>query len=153
MKSCAAHTTVVIRNPGATRPWQHVLDCLSGYLLVGQRLLQGSPEMATSFNFGPALEAALSVKEVAHRVKKYWPSAEYRIEQDPTQPHEANFLMLDCSKARSMLSWNPVWESEIAFKHTVEWYRAYYETGAIATENDCIQYIEDAKQGGALWTK
>jgi CDP-glucose 4,6-dehydratase len=153
MKSCAAGKTVVIRNPQATRPWQHVLDCLSGYLVVGERLLEGKWEAATSFNFGPALEAALSVEDVVRRVKKYWPATEYRIEQDPNQPHEANFLMLDCSKARTRLSWRPVWESNESFRHTVEWYRKYYEKGTISTAADLGDYVDDAKKGESIWTK
>jgi CDP-glucose 4,6-dehydratase len=153
MKSCAAKKTVVIRNPQSTRPWQHVLDCLSGYLLVGQRLLEGKWETATSFNFGPALEPALSVEDVILRVKKYWPAVEYRIEQAEDQPHEANCLMLDCSKARAMLSWRPVWGTGSAFRNTVEWYREYYEKGTIATADDLEEYVEDAKKGGAVWTR
>jgi CDP-glucose 4,6-dehydratase len=153
MKSCAAKKTVTIRNPRATRPWQHVLDCLSGYLLVGRRLLEGCREAATSFNFGPSLESALCVEDVLARLKAYWPAMDYRIERDDGQPHEAHNLMLDCSKARAVLSWRPVWESKTAFRHTVGWYRDYYEKGIVGTAADLKRYVEDGIQGGTIWAR
>jgi CDP-glucose 4,6-dehydratase len=153
MKSCSENKPVFIRNPKSIRPWQHVLDCLSGYLLVGQHLLQGNKEMATSFNFGPSLDAQLTVEEVVLFVKKYWSSLEYCIQKSEDQLHEANYLKLDCSKARTMLFWQPIWNIEQALKHTVNWYKEYYEQKKVLTEENLFAYVQDAKKQGVIWTK
>jgi hypothetical protein len=81
---------VKIRNPYATRPWQHVLEPLSGYLMIGQKLLEGKKKFADSWNFGPSDDGSITVKEVVENIKKYWDKIDYDINKDVNQPHEAN---------------------------------------------------------------
>lgn len=153
MLSVSQGKKVSIRNPNSTRPWQHVLESLSGYLHVGQKLLEGNTEFAESWNFGPNNEESITVKEVVENIKKYWDKINYEINQDPNQLHEANLLKLDCSKARTKLKWNCVWNSTDAFEKTVKWYKNYYEKGKIETKENLESYIIDAKNKNIEWTR
>lgn len=144
---------VSIRNPYATRPWQHVLEPLSGYLHVGQKLLEQKPEFGDAWNFGPSDEGSITVEEVVKNVKKHWDKIEYEILQDPNQLHEANLLKLDCSKAHILLKWKDVWSSDTTFQKTVEWYRTYYEEDKTLTQEDLKNYIIDAKNKNIQWSK
>ncbi len=152
MRSCSHKETVVIRSPHATRPWQHVLECLSGYLTVGQHLLLEQRDFATAFNFGPPPEGSLCVEEVVRKVKKYWAAIAYEIQSSEKNPHEARFLSLDCSKAHSMLKWHPTWDLETTFERTVQWYKNFYTINTVSTAEDLALYVEKAAQGGLPWT-
>jgi len=127
MVSVSLGKKVSIRNPKATRPWQHVLESLSGYLHIGQKLLEEKQEFGDAWNFGPSDEGTISVEEVVKKVKKYWDIIDYEINSDPNQLYEANLLKLDCSKAHIKLKWKNVWDSDKNFEKTVKWYKAYYE--------------------------
>lgn len=153
MVSVSQGKKVRIRNPKATRPWQHVLEPLSGYLHVGQKLLEEKVEYAEAWNFGPSDEGSICVEEVVLHVKKHWDKIAYEIHQTPNQPHEANLLKLDCSKAHIKLHWKDVWESETTFEKTVKWYKAFYEKGALLTQQDLENYIADAKTKNMEWAK
>ncbi len=153
MLSVLNNQKVSIRNPQATRPWQHVLEPLSGYLMIGQKLLEEKKEFASSWNFGPSDEGSITVEEVVHYVKKHWDSVDYEIEKNANQPHEANFLKLDCSKAHILLKWKNVWESNITFEKTVKWYKAFYENDKVLTYEDLECYVNDAKLKGIEWVK
>jgi CDP-glucose 4,6-dehydratase len=118
-----------IRNPSSVRPWQHVLEPLSGYLLLGQRLLQGHTEASDDWNFGPAGEGSLTVREVVEIGSKHWDRVRFVIKEDKDQPHEAGQLRLDSSKARSKLGWRSLWTAEEALARTFQWYRTFYECG------------------------
>lgn len=119
---------IEIRNPVAVRPWQHVLEPLSGYLLLGQKLLEEGSKFAEGFNFGPNEESILTVAEVAKRVAKYYGKGEVVVgEKSPL--HEANLLMLNIEKAKSVLNWTPTYSADEAIKETVEWYKRFYEGG------------------------
>ncbi len=114
---------IPIRNPQAVRPWQHVLNPLSGYLRLAE-LLHETPEHQGGWNFGPALEDARPVRWIADRLTALWPG-DLRWEVDPgPHPHEAHFLALDSTKARERLGWAPAWELEATLAAVVEWYRA-----------------------------
>ncbi len=143
MLSVSQGKKVTIRNPHATRPWQHVLEPLSGYLLVGQKLLEGKKEFATAWNFGPSDEGTITVEAVIHNVKKYWDKIDYEINQDNNQPHEANLLKLDCSKAHTYLQWKPVWSSEKTFEMTVEWYKGFYDNKQVLSIHQLGEYIKN----------
>jgi CDP-glucose 4,6-dehydratase len=153
MKATSRGETVEIRNPAATRPWQHVLECLSGYLSVGQRLLEGRKEFATAFNFGPGPEGALSVGEVAKKVKQWWPAMRFETPPQKGAPHEARFLQLDCARAFSMLGWRPTWDLDDALKTTVEWYKDFYTQGKARTGDDIAQFVRAARKKDAVWTR
>lgn len=152
MISVSQNKKVSIRNPYATRPWQHVLEPLSGYLNIGQKLLEEKVEFSDAWNFGPSDEGSISVEEVVKNVKKHWDKIDYEINSNPNQLHEANLLKLDCSKAHILLKWKDVWSSDTTFEKTVKWYKSYYEEDKnILTQNDLESYITDAKAKNVEW--
>ena len=123
MRGALHGAPIPVRNPEAVRPWQHVLNPLSGYLCLAQAL-HAAGEHQGGWNFGPALDDARPVRWIAYRVTQLWPD-ELRWELDPgPHPHEARFLALDSTKARERLGWAPTWELEEAIAATVAWYRA-----------------------------
>lgn len=125
IRAFLASRPVEIRNPGAVRPWQHVLDPLRGYLMLAEKLTTHEAGFAESWNFGPPYRDAESVECVMQRLCERWPShAEWTVTKDP-QPHEAMNLYLDPSKANSKLSWWPTLGLEEALDFTCEWYIAY----------------------------
>jgi CDP-glucose 4,6-dehydratase len=147
MRAVSEGRPVEIRNPNATRPWQHVLEPLGGYLLVGQRLLEGKPEFATGWNFGPDEASDLSVREVVENIKLHWDRIDFCFAKDAEAPHEAHLLKLDCTKAREQLGWNPIWNSAETFGKTVRWYREFYEGGTLATRSDLTAYEKQINLG------
>ncbi len=153
MISVSEGKKVTIRNPHATRPWQHVLEPLSGYLNIGQKLLEEKIEFADAWNFGPSDEGSINVEKVAQNIQKHWDKVDYIINQNSNQPHEANLLKLDCSKAHLLLKWINVWDSSETFEKVVEWYKDYYENKNILTQSDLATYINNAKDKGLEWTK
>lgn len=152
MISASQNNKVEIRNPHATRPWQHVLEPLSGYLAIGQKLLEGKKEFAEGWNFGPSDEGSISVQEVVEQIKKYWKNIDYDLDISQKHPHEANLLKLDCSKAHSKLHWKSVWDSDMAFEKTVNWYKTFYQNQKITTNEDLQSYIADARDKHLEWT-
>ncbi len=148
VRAVAAGQRLEIRSPQATRPWQHVLDCLSGYLLLGQRLLDGDRSCAEAWNFGPDAESNLPVAEMLERLKAHWPALEWEVTRTP-QPHEAGLLFLDSTKARRRLGWRPVWGIEGAIAATADWYRGFRETGAVASSSQLDAWLVAAGVGPA----
>ena len=124
-RAVAAGQSLVIRSPHATRPWQHVLGCLHGYLLLAAKLLDGWVEGATAFNFGPAAADNLSVGAVLERLQIHWPELSWQLDQAAitAAPHEAGFLYLDSSLARGKLAWEPCWSLDVSLERTAAWYR------------------------------
>lgn len=116
---------IILRNPNAVRPWQHVLEPLSGYLLLGQLLYSEPEKYGSAWNFGPAASNVLTVEKLAQVMTETWGSGEYRVEGDAGL-HEATLLTLDISKARNILKWSPVMDAEETMKMTVNWYKEYY---------------------------
>jgi len=153
MKAVGAGEPVILRNPQAVRPWQHVLECLSGYLLVGQRLYEGDPACARPFNFGPKLGDTLQVREIVERVRTQWPALASEERPDPAAPHEAAYLRLSCTAARTVLHWEPVWNIDTALRVTADWYREFYERKAVYSIEQLNRYIEEAREAGAVWAK
>jgi len=138
-----------IRNPDATRPWQHVLEPLSGYLRLGHALL-GNDRTADAWNFGPGREGEVSVRELASRFSASWPAL--RIEPDrQAHPHEAAVLRLNCDKAMQELAWRPVWDIDRAVERTGAWYRAFHDSNQLQTANDLAAYVADARLKGLAW--
>ncbi len=141
-----------IRSPQATRPWQHVLESLSGYLVLGQQLLAGNRAFAEAWNFGPEPEGNRTVAEVLGKLSGHWPALRWQITKNP-QLHEATLLYLDSSKARSRLKWQPVWNFDTALAKTVEWYRTWMETGQIISGAQLAEYIATAVERGLPWAQ
>jgi CDP-glucose 4,6-dehydratase len=119
---------IIVRNPDSTRPWQHVLEPLSGYLMLAESLYESPKEFSEGWNFGPKEKGAKSVLDIMDAFCRFWgQDAKYEIKIDPNAPHEANYLRLNSSKAQKKLLWKPRWNSETAIKKTAEWYKAYLE--------------------------
>ena len=144
---------VAIRNPMAVRPWQHVLEPLSGYLLVGQQLLQGNVSAAEGWNFGPETSDVLPVREIVKIAQTHWPAISANEQTSDQNPHEAHLLSLDCTKAHQQLSWYSIWNTDKAIERTVKWYRAFYEQNKLETAADLTAYIQRATAAKAVWTQ
>ncbi len=142
---------VYIRSPYSTRPWQHVLEALSGYLNIGQKLLEEKIEFSTAWNFGPSYDGDLTVEQVVKNVKKYWDKIDYEIVSQNNKLHEADLLRLDCSKANSILKWYSVWDSDTTFEKTTNWYKSFYENNTVLTDEHLNLYVKDAKERNINW--
>lgn len=151
MRAVSKDKKVKIRNPRAIRPWQHVLEPLSGYLCLGQKLLEGRTEFADGWNFGPGDALSLTVGDVVEKIKGIWKKIEYVFDEDPRAPHEAYMLKLDCSKANNRLRWRSVWDAATTFEKTVNWYQEYYEKGGVNSLEDVEHYIHDAGELQMEW--
>lgn len=116
---------VTLRYPNATRPWQHVLEPLHGYLLLAQALAQQHKDMATAWNFGPDTEGVASVAQVVAQLSRLWPGVAAWNTPAQAQPHEAALLALDSTKARQQLGWRPRWSLAQALARTVDWHTAW----------------------------
>ncbi|MFC0135687.1 CDP-glucose 4,6-dehydratase [Massilia eurypsychrophila] len=124
-RAAVAGTSLLIRHPHATRPWQHVLESLHGYLRLATLLLDGQGRHAEAFNFGPDAADNVSVAELLGRLQPHWPELRWQLDQSGAAvPHEANFLYLDSSKARRQLDWTPTWNLATCLEQTAAWYRA-----------------------------
>jgi CDP-glucose 4,6-dehydratase len=153
VRAASKDEAVVIRNPAATRPWQHVLEPLSGYLHLGWKLLEGEKECSDNWNFGPAADSPVSVREAVERAQKTWGKIRYEIREDRDEPHEATLLQIDSSKARLRLGWKNVWNSDTALEKTIEWYREYYQSKALLSERNLEEYLRDAKRIAVEWAR
>jgi len=151
MRAIASQKVVPIRNPDATRPWQHVLECLSGYLCLGEKLLQGDKKFAEAWNFAPSGNEMITVGEIVRKMQSCWAKIQYEIISDSKQPHEANLLKLDASKANAWLRWREVWNLEKTLDVVTNWYRGFYEGNDILTAGDIEKYIQDARKLSIEW--
>jgi CDP-glucose 4,6-dehydratase len=151
VKAAARGEPVTLRNPRSVRPWQHVLEPLSGYLLLGARLLEGREEFAEAWNLGPDAQGDVEVEAVAARMREFWPGLHYLVAPDPSGPHETKMLKLDSSKAREFLGWRPVWDWAEAVERTALWYRRYHEEGVVCSSEDLTRYMLDARRRGCYW--
>ncbi len=153
MKAAHEGKSVLIRNPKATRPWQHVLEPLSGYLVLGWKLLEGNQAYADGWNFGPDMGSNLSVGEISKLSSKIWDAVIPEFSKNKSEHHEANLLMLDCSKANKIMKWKPVWDITETLDRTIGWYKNYYENGIINTDKDIDNYVASAKKMKIEWAK
>jgi len=125
IKALLENKPIVVRDPDAVRPWQHVLEPLFGYLLLAQHLYQDGPIFSGAWNFGPDDNDVKPVRWLVKQVTEMWGNnASWEIDQG-NNPHEAHYLKLDCSKAKSKLDWHPRWNLKLALDKTIEWYKAY----------------------------
>jgi CDP-glucose 4,6-dehydratase len=123
-----ANRPIPVRNPGAVRPWQHVLEPLSGYLTLAARMLEReAPELCGPWNFGPANGAEAPVRLLVETFLKSWGAGSWSDASDPIQPHEARLLSLSIDKASGQLGWKPRWGLEDAVERTARWYRRFIE--------------------------
>ncbi|MBK5191133.1 MAG: CDP-glucose 4,6-dehydratase [Methanosarcinales archaeon] len=117
--------TIVVRNPKATRPWQYILEPLTGYLLLGGLMYEDGARYSSAWNFGPNDESIITVGELVKLIIKHWGSGAYTIGTS-NHPHEAGLLKLDASKARVLLDWKPIYDVYEAVEKTINWYKNFY---------------------------
>jgi CDP-glucose 4,6-dehydratase len=136
-----------VRNPSSVRPWQHVLEPLGGYLLLGARLAAGA-DVRGSWNFGPRLDDAQPVRKLVELLIERWGSGRWEDRHDPRAPHEAKFLRLSIEKAQALLGWLPRWNLRQAVEQTADWYRSYYQDRpAQGMREICLQQIRAYEKG------
>jgi len=128
-----------IRNPLSTRPWQHVLDPLAGYLTVGARLLAGEPA-DEAWNFGPLSRRRIKVGDIVGQLRQRLPELQVEHEPETSGRHESGLLELDSSKAANRLGWRPVWEQEM-LERSLEWYRAFYREDRLISDEQLDDYM------------
>ena len=144
LRAIQSGQSVKIRNPNATRPWQHVLDPLNGYLVLAEKLYTKGSAFAEAFNFGPDEEGAKPVQWIVEQFIQNWgDGASWYLDGD-THPHEAHYLKLDCSKARVMLGWQPHWNLNQALQAIIVWHKAYSaHQSSTAMRSLCLQQIKE----------
>ena len=147
LRAIGKREPVVIRNPHAIRPWQHVLEPLSGYLKLAQRLYEEGPSYAEGWNFGPNDEDAKPVSWIVENMTRKWGGgASWKLD-GAEHPHEAHYLKLDCSKAKTRLGWQPRWGLEQALEMIVSWHKAYLGNGNM--KSFCIGQVNEYMNGVA----
>ncbi len=149
VRSMQHDETVLIRSPDAVRPWQHVLESLSGYLLLGKALIEQHVWAATSWNFGPELQGEDSVANVLNKFKHFWPELDWQSTQATL--HETSILRLNSDKARKELNWQPVLKLEQAIEYTAQWYLDYLMDNSVTSEDQLAQYIDLAHSQNVTW--
>lgn len=145
VRAAFARETLSIRNPDSTRPWQHVLDPLCGYLRTGALLLGGDAPRYDVWNFGPARQAGISVRRIVEATQAMLPELQVAFGQADTARHESNILELDSAKAIKTLGWWPLWEEEL-LERTMAWYTAFYKEGRVLTEEQIAAYEQHLAQ-------
>lgn len=156
IRALAEGKPIVVRNPGSVRPWQHVLEPLSGYLWLGALLARDPATYDGAWNFGPNPESAVSVEQVVSQVCQVWGgAARFETATSAQALSEAGILRLDCTKARSQLGWHPVYDMDEAVHQTVTWYRSTMEDAGRAvplTVRNISDYVQAARAKGVSWT-
>lgn len=140
IRAIEENRSIEIRSPKSIRPWQHVLDPLYGYLFLGQKLLQESVKYAESWNFGPNPDSIIAVWEIAERIVGLYGAGKVLDTSNPRDLHESKLLMLDISKARFKMNWEPRMSIYKALELTVEWYKRYKTEDVY---NICVEQIEE----------
>jgi CDP-glucose 4,6-dehydratase len=155
VRALMAGVPVLVRNPEAVRPWQHVLEPLSGYLWLAASVLERGRELQGGWNFGPETSDIVPVARIADAMVAGWGEGSWSRPEPPApQPHEAGILLLDISKARRVLGWRPVWDTDRAAAATASWYRGRAADPTrvpTLTAADIGSYVADARAAGAPW--
>ena len=160
IRAWSLNERVEIRNPNATRPWQHVLEPLSGYLSLASSLSDDSLLHGEAYNFGPSADQNFSVRELISEMSKYWDSVDWKDasgNNSTQRVYEAGLLKLNCDKASAHLNWQPTMTFEETIKLTVEWYKAYYQvhdTNIRTLTLDQIKFYTNlAEKRKIMWSK
>lgn len=154
IRALEAGKAIEVRNPRARRPWQHVLEPLSGYLWLASNLARDPQTFVGPWNFGPAPESVVSVEEVVKLVLARFQKGSWVDTSGANQPHEATLLNLDCSKAHHLLNWKPSLRIDQCVELTVDWYRAYTQKNAYDLCTEQIgRYTDEAKRVGNRWAE
>ncbi len=150
VRSITRNETLVIRSPQATRPWQHVLESVSGYLSLAQQLIERNEKASGNWNFGPDYQNNLKVEDLLSGIKAMWPELKWGV-SDEIHPAESNFLMLDSSKAQKLLKWEPVLTLQETLQFTVDWYKSFIDANEVISINQLNKYIKLARERGVSW--
>lgn len=156
VRALAVKKDIEIRNPHSVRPWQYVLEPLSGYLRLASLQWARPAEFSEAWNFGPKSGSALPVSKIADQIVKAWGGGRWSHPSDPSAPHEAGLLQLDSSKSEKRLGWKPVYSTQEAVSKTVAWYLAAQNAGFEAaglTRNQIKDYTALAHKAGLPWAK
>jgi CDP-glucose 4,6-dehydratase len=129
VKSLKEKKKILVRNPNAVRPWQHVLEPLRGYLILGAKLASDPVKYSQAYNFGPYMEDTLTVGDVANKAIAIWGEGEVTVQEQTNAPHEAGLLKLDINKAVNELKWHPKLNANQAIEHCLDWYRIMINDG------------------------
>jgi len=154
VRALEAGEPIIIRNPDATRPFQHVLEPLSGYLWLGSLLWSGGPEFEGAWNFGPEEQGVVSVRHIADAMVRNWGSGSWSSPDGRSHDvHEAHLLALDISKAVERLKWHPLYEIDRTLTETLSWYRARFEGADVRaiTDSNLHAYVDEGRARGAVW--
>jgi len=155
VKAWSVDQHVELRNPFSTRPWQHVLEPLSGYLTLASSLSMQAELHGQSFNFGPQAQQNHSVSNLVQQMAKHWDKVRWQdLSSQATGPYESGLLKLNCDKALHILGWRALMGFEETVRMTVEWYRDYYqrpEQVAVLTNEQIVAYTETAAKQGLKW--
>ena len=155
MRALSKGELITIRSPEAIRPWQYVLESLSGYLLLGTLMWEGDPKYARGWNFGPEKKDTLKVLDVVKKATKVYGKGNYEISKDASF-HEAKLLMLEINDAKSVLGWSPIYNVDKAIEETAKWYSAFYSGDKNMYDYSITQikqYINAAKDKQVSWTE
>ena len=147
IKSLRIDNPVIIRSPHSTRPWQHVLEPLSGYLLLGVRLYEEPKKYSGAWNFGPSIKSIKTVKELVDKVISVFGKGEVNVQYDENSNHEASILHLNCDKSNTKLSWYPTWSFDATIEQTVNWYIGHLngEDPEKLTSSDINKFLKENK--------
>ena len=155
IRALTAGEPIMVRDPEAVRPWQHVLEPLSGYLHLASRLLKGGPRFDGPWNFGPEEHGTVRVREVVDAIVDAWGSGSWTTPAGSgEQPHEAHLLALDITKAREELGWRPLYDVAAAVRMTAGWYAERYAgcDATALTRGQIDDYVDEARRQNAAWT-
>lgn len=156
IRALGAGEPIVVRNPDAVRPWQHVLEPLAGYLHLGSRLLAGGHDYDGVWNFGPEAQGTVRVREIVDAIIAAWGSGEWTSpSRTGTEVHEARLLALSIEKARQQLGWSPIWDTAETMATTARWYAGRHDGEDVRTltDNDIEAYVAEARRRGAVWAR
>lgn len=147
IKSLYEDNAIIIRNPEAIRPWQHVIEPILGYLILGNKLDNFPDRFSQAYNFGPESEDSIKVEDMVKLILKKWGSGRYQIDNVENRLHEAGILKLDISKAKSELNWEPIMNSEKAIENTLKWYSTFLKDSD-KIDKYTTQFIKEIIQYG-----
>lgn len=161
VRAIASGKPISVRNPGSIRPWQHVLEPLSGYLQLGAEMGENAlkrPELLSAWNFGPGADSARTVQELVETLIEKWGRGSWINDSQPGGAPEAVYLKLAIEKASHLLDWHPVWQFEKTIEKTAQWYKTAYdgdmtgETIRKTSLDQLQQYTSDARKAHCRWT-
>jgi CDP-glucose 4,6-dehydratase len=154
VRSLTEGESILVRNPEAVRPWQHVLEPLSGYLWLAALAYVYGNDYSGGWNFGPLLHSTVRAQHIVEGFIQAWGEGNWHTDEKAGQPHEAGLLKLDCTKANSLLEWHPLWGIDKAIDATADWYRAHVRNegdAALRTLDQIDEYVSEAASEGIAW--